>query len=1418
VKTKLSATLILAFFLASCGGGGGEGGSQNQPLPQTQRSATTSVAGKVNGETATRAPSQTFSPTVKLIVDSNGDGTFDEKTDKVYETVATNGKFQLLNVEVPEKGAKANLIISLDGYAPYSKVLDLSPNNPVTLDVQLVPASTKVVPITRERRAGGKLFLTLTKSGEIKVSSGVRAVSIEDSQLTVEVDTKDLPESVTAIKATMKTFNSAKREDIKYFPGEFKGEDPKGNGEVGLESLTFALIDLKDQDGNPLKVSSGRAGECLYEVTQTLPAEAIAKIKEKGDFDESTPGCQVPIYSYSYNSQSWDFLGTGEVKDSSGNPVNCDELDETKTYTVDICITEPNWGDYVNLDYPVYFSQVKTGKLCFFLKDAQNEPVAGTWFELYSQGIYLDVLTDESGKAEIEIPVTANTSSLSCSDLKQYLSEKGATISYYGSDYRPIPLDLGKLEETEAEGCTCAFNVKMDVSYVNAVVKAVSESGEPLVGKEVCLRDEGYYYYDCKVTDESGSATFKVVAGRTYVAFGSGLSEDKEEVSQDTTFTLKESNNPPVVSLYVYPSPVKKGKDVTVEVYAYDVDGDDLKLEGVNCGDFKGELLYEDSFFGYLTAVVKCKFDSEGSYSVTGRVTDGKVSSEGATTVSVISENAPPVVYGYIFRDENGNYVSPYTLKPNTTYSLILYAYDPDGDDLTFSVDSQECSVEGSIISCTFSQAGSKTFNVTVSDGTSSVTETIEVEVGQGIAPEIVYVDFDRPQVLPGEEVELLAYVYDPDSESIQPSLSVNGEAIEFSGSCSPLEDYLGYFECELKVSVPEDVQPGEYQVELSVKDESSQFSNQTIPVVVGTPDRPPTFTKPLPTSLRLNVGDSYTFEVEAVDPEGENLSYVWYVNGEKVAEGSNTFTYAFTEAGIYKVKVEVNDGNSSVSSETTVTVVNPAETNRLVLHLGVEGVYVSLLDDNLKVVRTLVTDESGTVDFGEVDKDTVNLAVTISPDVVLDEETLFNRFINRVYYSCYSNDPSCSLSYSQVQTWNYFGKIPLNPVVSYISSEAESYDKDGDGFLSADEVYNFVVAHRDANGDGKIQLKEILQGNPSVSTTVIKDVKVKEYVIDDVAEAVGYEFGYDFGYDFGYGRKLVNVKVTNVPEEVMFLDVSYDGCEVKDGVADCQVSVPLLEDGTYVLILRDYENNKAYVVKDGTSDTVTVDYSKFVPEKEVSAVNFDENADYEGLSLSAHYKGGTFFAGWFSSGNESNYVVDMGEGMNYFLHYDREKGGVEWYIDNFKLGSTLPSTLDVSQLRSNILNVNLDVDLEGRKVTLSGEDLSSVDEVDIEENYEGDNGEFRLELDMPYSGESSVSLPEVESVVPESVYNSYVKDILTTAERSVRVEAWDIENFNWGNDDESNEGLERGVNVTVYSGEEKRSEKRRRKAYKLWH
>ncbi len=93
----------------------------------------------------------------------------------------------------------------------------------------------------------------------------------------------------------------------------------------------------------------------------------------------------------------------------------------------------------------------------------------------------------------------------------------------------------------------------------------------------------------------------------------------------------------------------------------------------------------------------------------------------------------------------------------------------------------------------------------------------------------------------------------------------------------------------------------------------------------------PPSWESCTPDMNSIHVSDleTVTFACTAADADGDPLTYTWLVNGDVVSEGS-TFTLS-SGAGIYRVEVEVSDGDHVISRLWSVWVVESIDIRPLV-------------------------------------------------------------------------------------------------------------------------------------------------------------------------------------------------------------------------------------------------------------------------------------------------------------------------------------------------------------------------------------------------------------------------------------------------------------------------------------------------------
>jgi hypothetical protein len=111
-----------------------------------------------------------------------------------------------------------------------------------------------------------------------------------------------------------------------------------------------------------------------------------------------------------------------------------------------------------------------------------------------------------------------------------------------------------------------------------------------------------------------------------------------------------------------------------------------------------------------------------------------------------------------------------------------------------------------------------------------------------------------------------------------------------------------------------------------------SATSNEAT-LTVTAANRPPVISAFSPaTPAAVPAGTTQAFSVEASDPDGDGLSYVWKLDGSTVPVTINTMNYSplAADAGVHTIVVTVSDGKGgSVSQTWAVTVTKPGSTLR---------------------------------------------------------------------------------------------------------------------------------------------------------------------------------------------------------------------------------------------------------------------------------------------------------------------------------------------------------------------------------------------------------------------------------------------------------------------------------------------------------
>jgi len=159
--------------------------------------------------------------------------------------------------------------------------------------------------------------------------------------------------------------------------------------------------------------------------------------------------------------------------------------------------------------------------------------------------------------------------------------------------------------------------------------------------------------------------------------------------------------------------------------------------------------------------------------------------------------------------------------------------------------------------------------------------------------------------------------VVDHDSQPVSVALSVDGQVVSERTVAEPRQ-------VSFRRAIAD---PGDHTVEIDVTDDHGASTSTTWDLAVQS--RPPEITSRSPgrSQLSLRSGNSTTFRIDARDPDGESLSYEWYVDDEFSGSGQS-YNRTFDRHGQYSIRAVVIDASGSRTTHNwTVSTVSFRET-----------------------------------------------------------------------------------------------------------------------------------------------------------------------------------------------------------------------------------------------------------------------------------------------------------------------------------------------------------------------------------------------------------------------------------------------------------------------------------------------------------
>jgi hypothetical protein len=240
-------------------------------------------------------------------------------------------------------------------------------------------------------------------------------------------------------------------------------------------------------------------------------------------------------------------------------------------------------------------------------------------------------------------------------------------------------------------------------------------------------------------------------------------------------------------------------------------------------------------------------------------------------------------------------------------FDFGVKAHDPDGKLVTYKWYFNGTPIPGaSSSSWTFSPMskppGTYPVKVEVFDGRFTVNRTWQLEVIHiNKPPEITRknpFDSDMGNIEgPFNNMTFSVTASDPDGDPLTYTWKIDGEVV--AGA-----------EERIWTWVDPDPAAGDHNITVVVSDQEfdveQTWTFHAVPVI----NNPPIIDSVEPKgNVDLLTGSKQTFSVSASDPDGNPLTYRWYLNGNDTGVNGTEYTFKPNKEGRYRIKVEVSDG-----------------------------------------------------------------------------------------------------------------------------------------------------------------------------------------------------------------------------------------------------------------------------------------------------------------------------------------------------------------------------------------------------------------------------------------------------------------------------------------------------------------------------
>ncbi len=359
------------------------------------------------------------------------------------------------------------------------------------------------------------------------------------------------------------------------------------------------------------------------------------------------------------------------------------------------------------------------------------------------------------------------------------------------------------------------------------------------------------------------------------------------ESSMDLNIAVLNVNRPPQINSIAVNSPVKEGEKLVIDVNAFDPEGDAL-IYSVNSPQF----IANGRSFSWLT-----DYNSAGNYTFTITITDGILTATQDINTEVTNTNRVPTIHWV---------TSNTPVREGETLIIDINATDPDNDQLAYTINSTNFTLNGSRFSwqAGHDSIGGHSFTVTVSDGSLSASQDINIEVRKLERPPVIE-PIGLQGALTGEEYLLQVKATDPDNDTLR--YLDNTDLFDIDASTG------------LVKFTPGRAQAGLYNITITVSDGAMESSSEFMLNIVHL-NSPPGLGIPYYRDVYI-VGDEVVIPVLGRDKDGDPL--VYSIDSPRFTFDGAHFRWktGSDSAGTYSFTITVSDGQATASSHAIISV-----------------------------------------------------------------------------------------------------------------------------------------------------------------------------------------------------------------------------------------------------------------------------------------------------------------------------------------------------------------------------------------------------------------------------------------------------------------------------------------------------------------